>query len=118
MELKEDKDIAWSLLGYIFLTMTLAIARMAELAHDEWPSAVYFVGQSLWACEGCFNVILYSTREGVIPWTWNGLVKGIIAFMHSYHPTFWKPGHFERCGSGDGEENIPLDSMHRESLNI
>ena len=95
-ELKEDENIVWSLWGYpivyISLTMTLAIARMAQLAHLHWSQVVYFIGQILWACEGWCNVLLYSTREGVIPWTWDGLIKGIIIFMQSYHPAFWEPG--------------------------
>jgi len=85
---REQRQTAISLIFYptvyMVLTLTLAIARTMD--KDVSPLWL-FVGESLYACEGWCNVLLYTTREGVIPWTWTGWRNDLLALMDAYHPT-------------------------------
>lgn len=71
---------------YMILTMTLAISRILNMAHVNLNPVVYFIGESLYASEGWCYVLLYTTREGVIPWTWTGWRNDLLALMEAYHP--------------------------------
>ena len=83
---QEQRQIAISLrfypIVYMILTLPLAVARTANKG-----SLWYFVGESLYACEGWCNVLLYTTREGVIRWTWTGWRKELLDLMDAYQPT-------------------------------
>lgn len=87
---KEQWQIALSLgfypAVYMILTMTLAISRILNMAGMNLNPVVYFIGESLYSCEGWCNVLLYTTREGVIPWTWTRWRNDLLALMEAYHP--------------------------------
>jgi hypothetical protein len=88
---KERKELARGLLFYpllyILCTLTLSIVRLADIEGHEWSQIVYFIGASLYACEGWCNVLLYTTRDGVISWSWLGWRNHIYEILEAYHPT-------------------------------
>lgn len=56
---------------YIFLTMTLSIARISEFAGKPWSLQKVYVGACIYECSGFVNVLLYTgTRKGIISWDW------------------------------------------------
>ena len=56
---------------YIFLTMTLSIARISEFAGKPWSLQQVYVGAAIYECSGIVNVLLYTaTRKGIISWDW------------------------------------------------
>ena len=55
---------------YFFLTMPLAVSRIAEFTGKEWGLTFAYVGAAIFDCSGLANVLLYTTtRKGIITWS-------------------------------------------------
>lgn len=87
---KEQNQIAASLMlypaVYILLSVVLASGRLVGFIRHKDVTPVWLsIGEIFYACEGWCNVLLYTTREGVIPWTWTGWRHDVLALMEVYH---------------------------------
>ena len=87
---EDNRELAQALLWYpvlyILCTMPLSSARLADIAGYGWSENAYFVGAGLYACEGWCNILLYTSREGVLPWSWLGFRQHIYEMLEAYHP--------------------------------